>query len=96
VQWIEVEGPLHDVWPPQSHRRIFGDLPQAPAPAFNKRDRVEVVSKDPEADAERILRAFTRRAYRHAVTDADVKPFLALVKPGLPRSTRSNKRSASG
>ena len=28
VEWIEVEGPLHDRWPPESHRRIFGDLPQ--------------------------------------------------------------------
>lgn len=25
--WLEVEGPLHDVWPPQSHRALFGDLP---------------------------------------------------------------------
>ena len=25
--WLEVEGPLHDVWPPRSHRLLFGDLP---------------------------------------------------------------------
>ena len=25
--WIEVEGPLHDVWPPRSHRLLFGELP---------------------------------------------------------------------
>ncbi len=55
VEWVEVEGPLHDTWPPASHRRIFGDLPQAPAPVPNNRNRVEVVSKDPMADAERIL-----------------------------------------
>jgi cytochrome c553 len=76
VQWVEVEGPLHDSWPPECHRRIFGDLPQAPAPNY----RVEVVSKNPEADAERILRAFARRAFRRAVTDDDIKPFLKLVK----------------
>ena len=76
VQWVEVEGPLHDTWPPASHRRIFGDLPQAPAPVFNNRNRVEVVSKDPEADAERILRDFARRAFRRAVTDDDIKPFV--------------------
>jgi hypothetical protein len=35
VQWIEVEGPLHDIWPPESHRRIFGDLAQAAADAGN-------------------------------------------------------------
>src|SRR5436190_18439635 len=32
VQWVEIEGPLHDTWPPISHRRLFGDLPQAKAP----------------------------------------------------------------
>ena len=25
--WLDIEGPLHDVWPPQSHRVLFGDLP---------------------------------------------------------------------
>ena len=24
---LEVEGPIHDRWPPTSHRRLFGDLP---------------------------------------------------------------------
>ncbi|MFL5342542.1 MAG: DUF1592 domain-containing protein, partial [Gemmataceae bacterium] len=83
VQWVEVEGPLNDTWPPASHRRLFGDLAQERAPLPNLPDRVEVVSKDPEADAERILRRFTRRAFRRAVTDADVKPFLALVRAKL-------------
>ena len=30
VDWIEVEGPIDDVWPPESHRRIFADLPALP------------------------------------------------------------------
>jgi len=30
VDWIEVEGPLHEAWPPESHQRIFGDLPVLP------------------------------------------------------------------
>ena len=25
--WLDVEGPLHDVWPPRSHKLLFGDLP---------------------------------------------------------------------
>lgn len=82
VQWVEVEGPLHDTWPPPGHRRIFGELAQAPAPS-NSRERVEVVSKDPTADAERILRNFARRAFRRAVSDDDVKPYLTLVKNKL-------------
>jgi mono/diheme cytochrome c family protein len=83
VEWVEVEGPLYDSWPPESHRRIFGDLEQKPAPVFNNGKRVEVVSKDPQADADRIIRDFTRRAFRRTVTDADVKPFVELVRKKL-------------
>ena len=83
VQWVEIEGPLHETWPPASHRRIFGDLEQKPAPVFNNSKRVEVVSNNPEADAEKILRDFARRAFRRSVTDADVKPFVELVKAKL-------------
>lgn len=79
VQWVEVEGPLFNTWPPESHRRIFGDLEQKPAPNY----RVEVVSKNPEADAQQILREFARRAFRRTVTDDEVKPFVELVKKKL-------------
>src|SRR5262249_15185472 len=24
--YLDIEGPLHDTWPPQSHRHLFGDL----------------------------------------------------------------------
>jgi mono/diheme cytochrome c family protein len=83
VQWVEVEGPLNDIWPPASHRRIFGHLAQARAPSANLPDRVEVASTNPKGDAERILRNFVRRAFRRAVTDDDVKPFVALVEAKL-------------
>ena len=33
VDWLEVEGPIYDSWPPESHRRLFGDLPIEPLPA---------------------------------------------------------------
>jgi hypothetical protein len=31
VDWLDVEGPLHEVWPPPSHRLLFGDLPLSEA-----------------------------------------------------------------
>jgi len=81
VHWLEVEGPLAEAWPPASHRSLFGDLPQAP---FGKwKERLEVVSQNPAADADRILRPFIRRAFRRPVGDADVKPFLSLVQARL-------------
>jgi len=27
IEWIGIEGPLHDAWPPASQRALFGDLP---------------------------------------------------------------------
>jgi mono/diheme cytochrome c family protein len=83
VDWVEVEGPLYDSWPPESHRRIFGEMKQAPAPIYNQSRRVEVVSDRPLIDAERILREFTRRAFRRGVTDADVRPFVEVVEQRL-------------
>jgi len=83
VDWIDVEGPLHDTWPPESHRRLFGDMERAKSPNHNQSNRVEVVSKEPLVDADRILRKFARRAFRRPVTDADVRPFLALVDAKL-------------
>jgi hypothetical protein len=81
VDWVEVEGPIYDAWPPESHRRIFGDLPQAAAPG--RSDRLEVTSEQPAVDAARILRDFVGRAFRMPVTDDDVRPFLSLVESRL-------------
>jgi mono/diheme cytochrome c family protein len=80
IQWVEVEGPLHDSWPPASHRQIFGDLQQKSAPIYNQRNRVEVVSESPAKDAQRILCDFTRRAFRRAVSDSDVQPFIEVFE----------------
>ncbi len=81
VQWIEVEGPLMDAWPPAGHRSLFGEMAQAPDP--QRRGRVEIVSQNPVADARRILQAFLPRAFRRAVADAEVGPFLARVEAKL-------------
>jgi hypothetical protein len=83
IQWVDIEGPLLESWPPPSHRAIFGDLKQAVVPGANDPKRLEVVSEQPMADAERILRGFARRAFRRAVTDEDLKPFLARVAAKL-------------
>jgi mono/diheme cytochrome c family protein len=80
IQWIDVEGPLHDGWPPESHRRIFGDMPQGKAPTYNYSNRVEVVSENPTEDAQRILKNFARRAFRRPVSDDDVAPLVKLVE----------------
>ena len=83
IDWIEVEGPLNEAWPPVSHRLVFGELVQESAPMENQPTRVEVVSSDPLVDAERLLRQFCRRAFRRTVADHDVAPFIQLVNSKL-------------
>jgi hypothetical protein len=81
VHWIDFEGPLYESWPPPSHRRLFGDRIQASI--SGDRSRLEVVSSAPLADAEELLRGVVRRAFRRDVTDADVRPFVDIVKTRL-------------
>lgn len=83
IQWVDVEGPLLESWPPPSHKAIFGDLKIERMPKQNDSDYREVVSTEPTADAGRILRDFAGRAFRRPVTDDDIKPFLARVQARL-------------
>jgi hypothetical protein len=81
VQWVEVEGPLLDSWPPPSYRRLLGDLPQKRVAEGSERS--EVVSDQPLQDAERILRAFTRRAFRRPATDDEIRSLVGRVRKEL-------------
>jgi hypothetical protein len=74
IQHVDIEGPIIESWPPESHRRIFGDRRQVPTP--NKPNYREVVSDKPLEDAREILTQFAQRAFRRDVTEADVEPFL--------------------
>lgn len=80
IQSVEIEGPLIDSWPPPSHKALFGDLPQRRVDPSDKSGTMEVVSKEPLADAQRIVQDFARRAFRHPVTDAEMEPILARVR----------------
>jgi hypothetical protein len=83
VQWVEVEGPLFESWPPECHTRIFGALPQVKSPTPNYSNRVEVTSKEPEADAAKVLKRFATRAFRRTVSEEEIKPYLAIVQKRL-------------
>jgi hypothetical protein len=78
--------PLEVVPPP---RRDGGGAPGAPGDGVGSgapaNALVEVASRDPERDAERLLRNFIEHAYRRPVTDADVAPFFALFKEQYAR-----------
>lgn len=88
-QWMEVEGPLVEQWPPAGHQLLFGKLPIVDG-APRKKERkfspppgVEVISKNPEVDSKKHLRNFMEHAYRRPVLDADVDRFNAVINHAL-------------
>ncbi len=97
-RWLEVEGPLYDEWPTAGHRLLFGDLElvNRPTPAvpmdtnraradrrFTPAPGVEVISKQPMVDAERLLRNFVREAYRRPGAEKEYRRFLPVVEGAL-------------
>lgn len=71
IQWLEVEGPLDAKdWPPAPRRQLLGDAD---------------LERGTFADAERILKQFAPRAFRRPVSEADLAPYLALVRERLDK-----------
>lgn len=105
-QWLEVEGPLLEQWPPAGHQLLFGDLPltaaAAPLPpqptkrSAPQRAHVEVVSQNPAADAARLLRHFVAAACRHPVPAAEVEPYVAVVRHALTQGFSFTEAMVAG
>jgi hypothetical protein len=81
-RWLEVTGPICDEWPGRGQRLMFGELPFKK----NPKGQIEFISTNPRADAERLLRNFLQRAYRHPqpqIIEEDTQRFLKLVDASL-------------
>ncbi|MBI3856471.1 MAG: DUF1592 domain-containing protein [Planctomycetes bacterium] len=106
LDWLEVEGPLIDAWPPESHKRLFGNLPIEklpeksdirpprrlplrhtapfpPKPALDKPDGWSVSSKNPMADASRLLESFLKRAFRRPIPSGELGRYTRIVSERL-------------
>jgi hypothetical protein len=93
VHWIEGEGPLDSAWPPESHTRLFSDIPLKEIeldPRERRRRRslpeYRVVSSDPKNAAAQVIEGFVARAFRRPTTDEDAQPFVALAHQRLTAS----------
>ncbi|MBT4693297.1 MAG: DUF1592 domain-containing protein [Planctomycetaceae bacterium] len=69
VDHIEITGPIHNQWPPQSHSRIFIDSP-------NRSDELLY--------AKEVLEHFMPRAWRRGVSSTEVKQKLTLFDSMRP------------
>ncbi len=70
-QGFELEGPIVEVWPPESHQRLFGDLPMSPVDHSQDGLDYQVISDTPEQDAKKLLASFLVEAYRRPVRTID-------------------------
>jgi hypothetical protein len=75
MNWLEVEGPLHDQWPPRSYSAVFADLPFHVTDAL----QVQAISNAPRRDARRLLTAIARRASGNTtITSPSIEPILSV------------------
>lgn len=99
IQWVEVEGPLQETWPPAGHRLLFGEVPLVPfrslpeqvvTPGYlqqmRKGSALTPLSEQPEKDAKLLLQAFLPRAFRRPLSDDDVTPYVNIVREHLQRA----------
>ncbi|MCD6051080.1 MAG: hypothetical protein K0Q55_2483 [Verrucomicrobia bacterium] len=68
AQWLEVEGPLVEEWPPKSHTTLLGNVNLAQG-TLN--------------DANAILRRLMPRAFRRSISETELAPYTALIKARL-------------
>lgn len=85
LQWIEVEGPLQETWPPPSVGRLFGDTPVRPLDQKQRRDSRnrtaahELAPEDAKAGARRLIETFAARAFRRPPAADEADRFAKLV-----------------
>jgi len=88
--WFEVEGPLIETWPPESQRRLFGDIPPKAASASGS-------APAPTADGHRsLLLDFATRAFRRPVTAAELTPYSAIIDAELQRGSKFDEAIIAG
>lgn len=73
VDWIEIEGPLYEQWPPKSHEIVLGKDPNV------ARDATFVRS---------VFTKLLPRAFRRPVTSVEIDPFVKLVQQELDQGTK--------
>lgn len=65
IEWVEVQGPKWNTWPPESYQRLLGPLD---------------LKKATLADAEQVLRAFIPRAFRRPVPKEKVQKYIDFLR----------------
>jgi Protein of unknown function (DUF1592)/Protein of unknown function (DUF1588)/Protein of unknown function (DUF1587)/Protein of unknown function (DUF1585)/Protein of unknown function (DUF1595) len=87
LQWVEVEGPIDEPWPPRSLKQLFGDTPLNKIDESRKnRDKkiaYEFAPEDPRATARHVIERFAARAFRRPLESGEADRFVELATDEL-------------
>lgn len=67
IDWIEIEGPIHEEWPPASHKKLLAGLP-------------DDLSQCGEEEARIVVKRFMDQAWRRPVDKAEVDRKMSLFQ----------------
>jgi len=77
VAWFEIEGPIHETWPPSSHSRMLPDLPSK---------TVSEIQYTRE-----VLGLFMKKAFRRPIDPSEIQAKLKLFEQSRARGDSYNK-----
>lgn len=89
LQWVEVEGPLSESWPPPGVKRLFGDTPLVALDQKklkfrnNKKESFDLVPVDAKASARELIERFATKAFRRPLVAGEVDAFIQLSHAAL-------------
>lgn len=94
IQSVELEGPIHEMYPSRGHRLIYDGLTIRPLESSKNSDRRkaeakipwEVVSDDPEKDSEKVLLRVAEKAFRRPVVLGDIEIYRKLFTDQFEQS----------
>ncbi len=96
LESFEAIGPSYAQWPPESHRRVFGDVPVVTLPKAELAKLKPVAGEplrtltfaptDPAADATRLITEFVGRAFRRRPPAAEVARYVAIAQELLSKN----------
>ncbi|MFM7039927.1 MAG: DUF1592 domain-containing protein [Planctomycetaceae bacterium] len=88
IQSITFEGPIYNVWPPETHRRIIPDSPLRAAALSDPPEAAIQPQSSASRYAREVLQSFATRAFRRPALDSEIEQALTVWRAsrsgGLP------------
>jgi hypothetical protein len=93
-QWFEIEGPILHSWPPESVKRLVGDMPVTPREQnkWEKQDpkarAFDLAPADPKAACHTAITSLAQRAFRRPLEPGETDRFVKLSHAALDAGVR--------